>query len=254
MNGRKKIICGICGKERKPDELVPADLIREPIVELIRKDHPGWSPQDSICREDLNRYRARFVQQVLEAEKGDLTAIEAEVIKSLKEGEVLARDVESAFQERRSFGERVADRMAEFGGSWKFISVFLAVLAGWIFVNSVYLLGRHFDPYPFILLNLILSCLAAIQAPVIMMSQNRQEAKDRLRSQHDYQVNLKAEIEIRNLHEKIDHLIFKQWQRLLEIQEIQTELMEELSAKLAGPGRRGAGRKGIGKKGAGKSR
>jgi uncharacterized membrane protein len=226
-----KTVCSICGKPKRPDELVPAALIREAIVELIRKDHPEWSPDGSICRDDLNRYRARFVERVLEADKGDLTAIETAVIKSLREGEVLSRNVGVEFEDRRTAGERVADRMASFGGSWKFILIFLAVLVVWIVVNSVYLLVRHFDPYPFILLNLVLSCLAAIQAPVIMMSQNRQEAKDRMRSEHDYQVNLKAEIEIRSLHEKIDHLIFKQWQRLLEIQEIQTELMEELSAR-----------------------
>jgi uncharacterized membrane protein len=108
----------------------------------------------------------------------------------------------------------------------------MSVLLSWIALNSVALLSRRFDPFPFILLNLVLSCLAALQAPIIMMSQNRQEAKDRLRARHDYQVNLKAELEIRGLHEKIDHLIFKQWQRLMEIQEIQTELMGELSEKI----------------------
>ncbi len=108
------------------------------------------------------------------------------------------------------------------------------MLFGWIAINSHVLLSKPFDAYPFILLNLILSCLAAIQAPVIMMSQNRQEARDRLRSQSDYQVNLKAELEIRQLHEKLDHLISRQWDRLMEIQAIQTEIMSEIS----GPKRR----------------
>jgi uncharacterized membrane protein len=102
----------------------------------------------------------------------------------------------------------------------------------WIALNSFALIWKPFDPFPFILLNLILSCLAAIQAPIIMMSQNRQESKDRLRSEHDYSINLKAELEIRHLHEKIDHLLMNQWQRLLEIQEIQMELMEELAHKI----------------------
>jgi uncharacterized membrane protein len=101
----------------------------------------------------------------------------------------------------------------------------------WVVMNSSALLNRPFDPYPFILLNLMLSCLAAFQAPVIMMSQNRQEAKDRARAQHDYQVNLKAEIEIRQLHLKIDQLINHSWQRLLEIQKIQTDIMEDLAAR-----------------------
>ncbi len=98
-------------------------------------------------------------------------------------------------------------------------------------MNSIVLFLRPFDPYPFILLNLVLSCVAAFQAPIIMMSQNRQEAKDRLRSEHDYQINLKAELEIRHLNEKLDHLLAQQWQRLVEIQQIQMDLMEELARK-----------------------
>jgi uncharacterized membrane protein len=122
----------------------------------------------------------------------------------------------------------LADRVADFGGSWTFISFFAVVLFLWMFTNSSMLVARPFDPYPYIFLNLILSCLAAIQAPVIMMSQNRQEARDRLRAMHDYQVNLKAELEIRHLHQKIDHMLSHQWERLAEIQEIQVELINEL--------------------------
>jgi uncharacterized membrane protein len=121
--------------------------------------------------------------------------------------------------------------MAEFGGSWRFISLFIAVMVIWIIINTIALLSKPFDPFPYILLNLVLSCLAAIQAPIIMMSQNRQEAKDRLRAEFDYRVNLKAELEIRQLHDKIDHLLEHQWQRLLEIQEIQMELLEEFTRK-----------------------
>jgi uncharacterized membrane protein len=130
-----------------------------------------------------------------------------------------------------SFGERLADRVAEFGGSWRFIITFGLVLVIWIGINSLVLLWRPFDPYPFILLNLVLSSIAALQAPVIMMSQNRQEAKDRLQSEHDYQINLKAEIEIRQLHIKLDQLINHSWQRLLEIQQVQTDLMEDLAKR-----------------------
>ena len=119
--------------------------------------------------------------------------------------------------------------MASFGGSWAFIIIFGSVLLAWIVVNSVVLMRRPFDPYPYILLNLILSCLAAIQAPIIMMSQNRQEARDRLRAEHDYEVNLKAEIEIRQLHVKLDQLINHSWHRLLDIQQVQIDLMEELA-------------------------
>ncbi len=122
--------------------------------------------------------------------------------------------------------------MAEFGGSWRFIIYFAVVLVVWITFNSVELLSRPFDPFPYILLNLVLSCLAAIQAPVILMSQNRQEAKDRLRGEHDYRVNLKAELEIRLLHEKLDLLLTHQWQKLLEIQRIQMDLMEDMVRKV----------------------
>jgi uncharacterized membrane protein len=143
----------------------------------------------------------------------------------------LSKNINIEFDQQLTFGERLADKMAEYAGSWGFVIGFFGVLLVWIAINSVVLILKPFDPYPFILLNLVLSCLAAIQAPIIIMSQNRQEAKDRLRSEHDYSVNLKAELEIRNLHEKIDHLLMKQWQRLLEIQEIQMELMEELAHK-----------------------
>jgi uncharacterized membrane protein len=232
MGEEQTIICAVCGLAKASDEVVAGLAVRSAIAALIIRDHPDWTPEKTICRDDLNRYRAQYVQGVLESEKGDLSVIEAEVIESLREGEVLTRNVNMEFEEKRTLGQRLADRLAAFGGSWKFIIIFMSVLFGWIILNSYVLITRRFDPFPFILLNLILSCLAALQAPVIMMSQNRQEAKDRLRAQHDYQINLKAEIEIRSLHEKIDHLIFKQWQRLLEIQEIQTELMGELSDKL----------------------
>jgi uncharacterized membrane protein len=105
------------------------------------------------------------------------------------------------------------------------------VFVGWILSNSVFVATHPFDPYPFILLNLVLSCLAAIQAPVIMMSQNRQEARDRLHAKRDYQVNLKAELEIRHVHQKMDHLLSHQWERLVDIQEIQMELISEVRGR-----------------------
>src|SRR5438067_8121985 len=125
----------------------------------------------------------------------------------------------------------MSDRIASFGGSWRFIILFGTVLLVWVVLNGVFLMNHGFDPYPFILLNLILSCLAAVQAPVIMMSQNRAEARDRLRAENDYKVNLKAELEIRHLHEKIDHLLRRQYNRLFEIQQIQIELLEEIGRK-----------------------
>jgi len=133
------------------------------------------------------------------------------------------------FDQPLTFGQRLADRVADFGGSWRFIIFFFVTLMVWVAINSTLIVLHPFDPYPFIFLNLMLSCIAAIQAPVIMMSQNRQEERDRLRAEYDYRVNLKAELEVRQMHEKkMDHLLLYQWQRLLEIQQIQTELMQEV--------------------------
>lgn len=137
------------------------------------------------------------------------------------------RDVNEVFEERLTFGERLADRVAAIGGSWSFIVGFGLFLIAWAILNTIVLAARAFDPFPFIFLNLMLSMLAALQAPIIMMSQKRQEAKDRLRSENDYRVNLKAELEIRHLHEKVDHILTRQWERLAEIQQIQLEIMQD---------------------------
>jgi uncharacterized membrane protein len=224
-------LCQICKGEKKLNEVIPAELIHEPIVGTIRKMHPDWSQSGFICISDLNQFRAKYVKDVLEKEKGEISTVEEQVIRSVKENELLSKNINTEFEQKLTFGERLADKIADFGGSWNFIIIFGGVLLLWVAVNSMILIWRPFDPYPFILLNLVLSCLAAVQAPVILMSQNRQESRDRLRSEHDYLINLKAELEIRHLHEKIDHLLMNQWQRLLEIQQIQMELMEELVHK-----------------------
>jgi uncharacterized membrane protein len=225
---QETVLCQICGKPKKPSEVRPAALIREPLAEIIKKTHPDWSSEGYICIADLNRFREEYVKEVLARGKGEVSSLEEEVMKSLQEHEVLSRNVNVEFERKLTLGERMADSLANYAGSWRFIIIFFIVLLIWIAINTVVLIQRPFDPYPFILLNLILSCIAAIQAPVIMMSQNRQEAKDRLRSEYDYRVNLKAELEIRQLHEKMDHLLITQWQRLLELQEMQMELIEEL--------------------------
>jgi len=230
-NAKDSKVCAICGKSLAPRDLIPGIAVRDVIASEILLDHADWSQEKWICRTDLNRYRSQYVHRLLESEKGDLTSLEQEVLRSLHEHETLAKDVDTEFEQDWSLGERLADRIATFGGSWTFLICFAAFLVLWIGVNSFILYARPPDPYPYILLNLILSCIAAIQAPVIMMSQNRQEAKDRLRSQHDYQVNLKAELEIRHLHEKVDHLLSHQWERLAQIQEIQLELLSEISKK-----------------------
>jgi len=188
-------------------------------------------PGDLICVRDLNKFRAQYVERLLQDEKGELTALERDVLDALARHELLSEHPHTDASEGLTVGERLSDRLAAFGGSWRFLIIFGIVLVGWIAINSVVILTAVFDPYPFILLNLILSCLAAIQAPVIMMSQNRQEAKDRQRSEYDYRINLKAELEIRHLHEKMDHLLKHQWERLVEIQKVQIEILNELMGR-----------------------
>jgi uncharacterized membrane protein len=223
--------CAICGKSFPPRNVVSGELIRKEIAAEIRKTSPEWSSEKFICRADLTEFRGKYVHSLLESERGELSSLEQEVVRSLREHELLSSNVEAEFEQKWSFGERLADKIATFGGSWTFLIYFGVFLFIWVGMNSLVLLWRPLDPYPFIFLNLILSCLAAIQAPVIMMSQNRQEAKDRIRSQHDYKVNLKAELEIRHLHEKVDHLLSHQWERLVQIQELQLELLSDLGAK-----------------------
>jgi len=223
--------CAICGKSFPARNVVSGEIIRNGIAAEILKTDPEWSPQKFICKGDLTELRAKYVHSLLESEKGELSSLERDVMRSLREHEILSSDIETEFEQKWSFGERLADKIATFGGSWAFLIYFGVFLFVWIAFNSLVLLRRPPDPYPFIFLNLILSCVAAIQAPIIMMSQNRQEAKDRIRSQHDYKVNLKAELEIRHLNEKVDHLLSHQWERLVQIQELQLELLSDLDSK-----------------------
>ena len=219
--------CQICGNAHAA-QLRPAALVRPAVAELIQRETGSWQEDAWICAEDLQRYRHRYVEGLLKADKGELSALENEVVESLREQEILSRNPDDSFDAKLTLGQRAADRIADFGGSWAFLGIFALLMLAWMFLNSYILAARPFDPYPYILLNLVLSCLAAIQAPVIMMSQNRQEARDRVRAMHDYQVNLKAELEIRHLHQKLDHLLSSQWDRLLEIQQIQLELIAEM--------------------------
>jgi len=227
----KSYQCQVCKKTKSKNEMIPAAVIRPELTSLIKQQIPEFEETGYICSDDLRVYRNKYIQVLLEDEKGELTQLENRVVQSLQDHEILSRNIDLEYEEKLSVGDQLADKLAAYGGSWKFIIAFAVILVIWVIINSVVLLLKPFDPYPFILLNLVLSCLAAIQAPVIMMSQNRQEAKDRARSQHDYQINLKAELEIRNLHQKIDHLLTHQWERLVQIQQLQLEMMEELKSR-----------------------
>ena len=219
--------CALTGRQRPRKDLVRLDTLRPTLADRIRNDHPGLADEALIDRAEINRYRSLHVEEMLRAELDEFSELDRQVAESIANQETIAENVEDDFLERRTFGQRLSDHLSSFGGSWIFLIAFGLFLAAWMAISVVMGEAKSFDPYPFILLNLVLSCLAAVQAPIIMMSQKRQEAKDRLRARNDYQVNLKAELEIRHLHEKLDHLITKQWQRLAEIQQIQLEMLQD---------------------------
>jgi uncharacterized membrane protein len=208
-------------------EKVSGKSIHDPVLGLIVKDHPSFCDSDFISFQELNKYRQKYISDYLTNEIGALSDLEKSVISSLNEDKSIVNIVEDE-DEIRNFGQKIADKVADFGGSWTFIISFLLFIVIWIGSNVYILMNKGFDPYPFILLNLILSCIAALQAPVIMMSQNRQEEKDRTRAKKDYMINLKSELEIRMIHDKIDHLIMHQQQELIEIQKVQIEMMNDI--------------------------
>jgi uncharacterized membrane protein len=224
-------VCQICNQAKPSNSGTLGEVVRPSLSEFIKRRHPAWDEKGFICFEDLGICRRDYVKEVLQDEIGELSALDNEVIESLQQHEIISSDISKQFEKKLTFGEQLSDRIAAFGGSWRFIILFGSVLLVWIVINTAVLMSRAFDPYPFILMNLILSTIAALQAPVIMMSQNRSEARDRLRGENDYKINLKAELEIRHLHEKLDHLLRRQYNRLFEIQQIQIELLEELGRK-----------------------
>ena len=228
---RRKLPSAVTGRKYRKRELVNIDHLRPALTERIRRDHPDL-PQDArISLGELSRYRMLYLEELLQQEHGEFTELDREVAESIARHDTIAENTEVEYEGQRSFGERLSDHLASFGGSWSFLIAFAIVLVVWMAINVWRGDKQAFDPYPFILLNLVLSCLAAIQAPIIMMSQRRQEEKDRQRSFNDYRVNLKAELEIRHLHEKIDYLISRQWQRLSEIQQLQIEMLQEAGGR-----------------------
>lgn len=224
-SGQDRVRCAVTGVMRDRRDLVAFATLRPSLADRILQDHPGLPPDALIDREEVARYRALHITELLEDERGELTELDRRVAESIAREDTLVENTAESYEDRRTLGERLSDHLATFGGSWGFLTAFAGFLVFWMFYNAE--AADRFDPYPFILLNLVLSCLAAVQAPIIMMSQKRQEAKDRLRSENDYRVNLKAELEIRHLHEKMDYLILRQWERLAEIQHLQMEIIRD---------------------------
>ena len=172
------------------------------------------------------------IDEILNVQNEQLKKLHEIVLQSIKEEDILVSNLLNPPAEKSTPGQRVSDKVAKFGGSWTFIITFMVILFGWIIYNSTIPQTARFDPYPYILMNLILSCVAALQAPIIMMSQNRQEEKDRIRAENDYMVNLKAELEVRGLHQKVDLLLQEQIKTLFEIQAKQVEMLKKLGEKV----------------------
>jgi len=222
----------LSNKNFPSSEKISGKSVRKSILELIQKDNPKFTTDMFLSDTELNTYRQKYIESFLEKQLGELTTLEKTVLNSLKDQTTLTDKLDGDEPQAMTYGERIADKVADFGGSWTFIISFAVFLLIWICTNIYWLGNKGFDPYPFILLNLILSSIAAIQAPVIMMSQNRQEDKDRERGRNDYMINLKSELEVRMLHEKIDHMIISQQEEVLEIHKVQTDLMNDILKRI----------------------
>lgn len=222
----------ISNKEISSSEAIKGCDIRKGVFNLIKSDFPEFDADKFISLDELNQYRRSYLTSLIVQEKGELAVIDQDVMDAIRNNSILSENIQEDDNTDLTIGEKIADKVASFGGSWTFIIAFFLFILIWMIINIWLLATKPFDPYPFILLNLILSCLAAIQAPIIMMSQNRQEQKDRERGEHDYKINLKAELEIKLLSEKIDHLLVHQNKKLLEIQEVQIDYLEDLMKEI----------------------
>ncbi|UYW00867.1 DUF1003 domain-containing protein [Flavobacterium agricola] len=221
-------ISHISKKEIRKGEEIKGKDIREGIFNLIQSNYSDFTTDSFISLSELNQFRRLYLTSLVLQEKGEFALLDKEVMEAIQNNAILSENIQEEIETELTIGQKIADRVAVFGGSWTFIITFFSFILIWMLINIWVLATQPFDPYPFILLNLLLSCLAAIQAPIIMMSQNRQEQKDRQRSEHDYKINLKAELEIKLLSEKIDHLLVHQNKKLLEIQEVQIDYLEDL--------------------------
>jgi uncharacterized membrane protein len=229
---KKEFLSDVSQQSFSSSQKVSSHSISDSFLKFIQVNHPGFSENSFLSISELSALRVQFISSKLKGQLGDLSSMEKLVIDTLSDGDELSNLALIQDNAILTHGQKMADHVASFGGSWTFIISFGFFLFVWIVLNTAFLLNKGFDPYPFILLNLILSCIAALQAPIIMMSQNRQEEKDRERSKLDYMINLKSELEIRTLHEKMDHLIIHQQRDLFEIQEIQIEMMKDITQSI----------------------
>ena len=202
------------------------------ILDVILQKYPQFSEGDSLSIHELNEFRREYVTSKIIAEYGAVNQLNKEVIDSIQSDKFISEDEDSSDESQLTWSQKVSDRVAAFGGSWTFIIAFIVGMLIWMSINTFWFFHVTFDPFPFIFLNLILSCIAALQAPIIMMSQNRQEEKDRERAKKDFRINLKSELEIRLLHNKLDHLMMHQQQELIEIQKIQMDMLNDILVQM----------------------
>lgn len=222
--------CKINGEEFQDEEIVRIGELRPKLIQLIIADFPFITEDDYISLLEVNKYRKKLITHLIETEKLGIKTLEQEVIDTIKNDPDIKENFKPEVPETDvSFPDRISDNIASFAGSWGFILSFFGFILLWMLLNTVMLLTSPFDRFPFILLNLILSTIASVQAPIIMMSQNRKEVRDRVRSEHGYELTLKIGLEVFLLSEKLDMMFEEQHKTTLEVQEIQTDYLEDLT-------------------------
>lgn len=226
--------CCVCHRIFPHGETVAVHSVAADVRAQLEASAGKIGEDDRVCRSDLFTARTRALLGRLERERGELTQMERDLADKATKHTSVAADIDADFNRDASLGQRAADTVARFGGSWVFVIGMVGVIGSWMLINQ-HNGQRAFDPYPFILLNLVLSCIAALQAPVLLMSANRQAELDRRKANQDFLVNLKAEIEVASLHDKLDHLLHVQWEQLLELQDLQIDMLESLVDRAAPP-------------------
>lgn len=224
--------CAIRGENFPNSEGMLWSELRPAVQEFLKTIRSDWQNDTFISYNALNDLLRAYISNLSAEEVKEHQALAKKVEERFLNEEILKPLVPLREEKKQTFGEQLSDKIADFGGSWVFILSFLAILIIWMLINAFFLNNKGFDPYPFILLNLVLSCLAALQAPIIMMSQNRQETKDRERNEYDFKVNLKAETEVRLLHEKMDHMLLHYHKNMVELLQLQLDMMQQMQQRM----------------------
>lgn len=232
MSVEKNQVCVICGQHFSASEGLFLRDLNDTLKQEVFNRALSARNSSFVCLKDLQQIRLENMQSIIDQDLEKDRKMNAELQKELASDHYVIRNLNDTADGQLTRGQRMADAVAKFGGSWGFIISFAVILVVWMTINVVHLFGVNFDPYPFILLNLFLSCVAAIQAPIIMMSQNRQAERDRFDAENDYRTNTKSEMEIRILHKKIDQMNEVQWPHILDIEKMQIEDMSEIENEI----------------------